>query len=245
MSAINALLPGNAAPGPVHSSTMDTFCVRTRVKICGITRAEDARAAVAAGADAIGVVYYEPSPRCAAITDAAAIRAAVPPFVSLVLVTVDLEEMTHRRWIDALRPDLLQFHGAEPSAACERMSLPYIKSLRMRDDSDVHAFAKTHPEARALLLDTFVPGVVGGTGRRFDWRRAGAFSERPVILAGGLDAVSVHEAIRQARPYALDVSSSLEASPGVKDPVLVTEFMQAVRVADAARSNDEISSEAR
>lgn len=215
---------------------MDAPNVRTRVKICGITRADDARAAVDAGADAVGVVFYEPSPRCARLAEAAAIRAAVPPFVSLVLVTVDLEEAAHRRWIDALAPDLLQFHGAEAPAWCERFALPYVKSLRMRGDVDVDAFEASHARARALLLDTFVPGVVGGTGRRFDWARAAARRRLPVILAGGLDVDTVAQAIAQVRPFAVDVSSSLESSPGIKDHGTLRTFMRAVRTADEART---------
>lgn len=217
--------------------------MRTRVKICGITRVEDARVAVAAGADALGVVYYPPSVRSAAIDDAAAIRASVPPFVSLVLVTVDLDEDTHRRWIEALRPDLLQFHGSESPDLCRRFGRPYIKSLRMRDDVDLDREEERYQDAGALLLDSYVPGVVGGTGQRFDWRRARRGPGLPVILAGGLDPGSVAGAIAQARPYAVDVSSALEASGGIKDHGRVHEFLAAVRAADADRqiSPDEVS----
>ncbi len=234
MIATVAPLSHCADAGPGRGAPTDVYNVRTRVKICGITSADDARLAVAAGADALGVVFFEPSPRSARLEDAAAIRAAVPPFVSLVLVTVDLEAPVHRRWIDALRPDVLQFHGDESPAWCEGFSLPYIKSLRMRDDVDIDAFQAAHADARAVLLDTFVPGVVGGTGRRFDWRRAATRRGTRVILAGGLDALTVADAIEQARPYAVDVSSSLEASPGVKDPLAIEAFMRAVRDADDA-----------
>ncbi|MCZ7599101.1 MAG: phosphoribosylanthranilate isomerase [Gammaproteobacteria bacterium] len=211
--------------------------MRTRVKICGITGPADARTAVAAGADAVGVVVYEPSPRTASIDQAPAIRDAVPAFVSLVLVTVDLEGRFHRRWIEALAPDLLQFHGSESPELCAQFGLPYIKSLRIRDNVDIAGYEARYPQARALLLDTWVPGVAGGTGRRFDWALARRCRTLPVILAGGLDASVVGEAIRQAEPYAVDVSSSLESAPGVKDHRLVHEFMRAVRDADAARAD--------
>jgi phosphoribosylanthranilate isomerase len=209
--------------------------LRTRVKICGITNPRDARAAVAVGADALGVVYFPPSPRCAALDRAAAIRESVPAFVSLVLVTVDLDRVLHQEWIDTLKPDMLQFHGGEGVALCEEFALPYIKSLRMRDDVDVESFAKRYPSARALLLDTFVPGVVGGTGKRFDWHRARECGRLPVILAGGLDSGTVADAIRDAAPYALDVSSSLESRPGRKDHSAMACFMNAVRAADSMR----------
>ncbi len=210
--------------------------MRTRVKICGVTGPADARAAVAAGADAVGVVAYEPSPRTARIEDAPAIRDAVPAFVSLVLVTVDLEERLHGRWIEALAPDLLQFHGGEGPELCAQFGLPYIKSLRIRDNMDIAGYEARYPRARALLLDTWVPGIAGGTGRRFDWDLARQCRALPVILAGGLDASVVGEAIRRAKPYAVDVSSSLESAPGVKDHSLVHEFMRAVREADAAHA---------
>ncbi len=206
--------------------------MRTRVKICGITRPEDAALAVSAGADAVGVIAFEPSPRCASLERAAEIRAAVPALVSLVLVTVDLDAAAHHRWIERLAPDLLQFHGSEDAALCDGFGLPYIKSLRMRDGIDADAYAARYPRARALLMDTYVPGVAGGTGASFDWRRARRAAGAPVILAGGLDPGNVGAAIETASPFAVDVSSSLESSPGVKCPRLVTEFLEAVRQAD-------------
>lgn len=227
----NSRIPrGGTLPGKPFTESSSS--VRTRVKICGITVPEDAGAAVEAGADAVGVVYYEPSPRCASIDEAEAIRSAVPAFVSLVLVTVDLDPGRHREWIAALAPDVLQFHGSEAPALCEQFALPYIKSLRMKDDIDIPACASRHAGARALLLDTYVPGVVGGTGRRFDWGRARQCEGRPVILAGGLDASTVGEAIRVARPFAVDVSTSLESRPGRKNPEALGAFMRAVRDAD-------------
>lgn len=217
--------------------------MRTRVKICGITCAEDAREAVAVGADAIGVVYYPPSPRCASLADAAAIRASVPAFVSLVLVTVDLDPASHRQWIEALEPDLLQFHGDEPVPLCEEFALPYIKSLRMREGIDMASFESRYQSARAVLLDTFIAGTVGGTGRRFDWTRARQCRRLPVILAGGLDTATVNDALREAAPYALDVSSSLESRPGRKDHAAMAAFMEAVRCADAGSRPQEFYTE--
>jgi phosphoribosylanthranilate isomerase len=205
------------------------------VKICGLTRAADASAAVDAGADAVGVVFYEPSPRSARLDDAPAIRDAVPAFVSLVLVTVDLEPATLRQWIGALEPDILQFHGDEPPALCEQFGLPYIKSVRMRDGVDIANVERRYSGARALLLDTFLPGVVGGTGRSFDWGLARECRAKPAILAGGLDATNVAEAMRQARPFAVDVSSGVESSPGIKDHEAIGQLMNAVRAADEAR----------
>lgn len=194
---------------------------------------------MAAGADAIGVIYYPPSPRCADPDLAPSIRRAVPAFVSLVLVTVDLEPARLRQWIAALQPDLLQFHGEEEPTLCEEFGLPYIKSLRMREEADIEAFSTRYASARAILLDAYVPGVVGGTGRRFDWSRAGECRDKPVVLAGGLDAETVAAAVRQARPYAVDVSSSLESRPGRKDHGAIERFMRAVRNMDAAGAGDD------
>ncbi|GJL81993.1 MAG: N-(5'-phosphoribosyl)anthranilate isomerase [marine bacterium B5-7] len=207
--------------------------VRTRVKICGTTRPEDAAAAVDAGADAVGVIFFEPSPRCAHIDAAAAIREQIPAFVSLVLVTVDLDIERHHQWIDALRPDVLQFQGSESPALCEQFGLPYIKALRMRDDVDIASFESRYRSARALHLETYVEGLVGGTGQSFDWHRARLCKTLPVILAGGLDSATVSEAIAAARPFAVDVSSSLESQPGIKDHYAIHEFMNAVKSADS------------
>lgn len=245
MIATNASISHCADARPGRRAPTDVPHVRTRVKICGLTSADDARLAVDAGADALGVVYYEPSPRCARLDAAADIRAVVPAFVSLVLVTVDLDVSVHQRWIKALRPDILQFHGDETPAWCEQFGMPYIKSLRMRDGVDIDAFQADYAGACALLLDTFVPGIVGGTGRRFDWRRAAACRDMPVILAGGLDATTVATAVEQARPYAVDVSSSLESAPGTKDPLAIESFMRAIRAADDAAMDRATDREAR
>lgn len=212
--------------------------MRTRVKICGVTNAADARAAVDAGADAVGVIVYAPSPRCAAPDSAAAIRAAVPPFVSLVLVTVDLERDEQRRWIARLRPDLLQFHGDEPPGHCAAFGLPYVKSVRVRDGGDAGAAARRYAGAAAVLMDTYVEGVVGGTGRRFDWSLARRAGDKPLILAGGLTIDNVAEAIRVAAPYAVDVNSSLETRPGVKDHASMRAFVAAVERGSAQRVAD-------
>ena len=200
----------------------------TRVKICGFTQADDVALAVSAGVNAIGVIAYEPSPRCAQIEQAAKIRAVVPPFVSLVLVTVNMDVQQHREWIQALQPDCLQFHGAESEQDCLSFDRPYIKSLRMRDDIDLDSSIARYPAAGAVLLDTYVSGTVGGTGEMFDWTRAANFVGKPIILAGGLDAGNVAKAIKIASPYAVDISSSLEAEPGKKDHGKILEFMSRV-----------------
>jgi len=207
--------------------------MRTRVKICGITRPEDAATAVAAGVDAVGVIFYPPSPRSADMNAAAAIRAVVPAFVDLVLVTVDLDLKQHQAWIHALEPDVLQFHGEEAPEYCERFGRPYIKTLRMRKGVDAARYSRSYASARGILMDTFVDGVVGGTGRKFDWSLSSQVKDKPVILAGGIAPDNVGEAISSAHPYAVDVSSSLESSPGVKQTERIWALLNAVRLADA------------
>ncbi len=209
--------------------------MQTRVKMCGFTQADDVAFAVRAGVNAIGVIAYEPSPRCAQMEQAAKIRAVVPPFVSLVLVTVDMDAKQHRKWIQALQPDCLQFHGRESEQDCLSFALPYIKSLRMRDDIDLDANITAYRSAGAILLDTYVSGTVGGTGEMFDWTRAANFDDKPIILAGGLDSGNVSNAIEIAKPYAVDISSSLEKEPGKKDHRKVLEFMS--RVCDTNCTN--------
>ena len=209
---------------------------RTRVKICGITNVEDARLAVRCGADAIGVIMYPPSPRCADIEAFAEIRRAVPAFVTLTLVSVDLDRETHNCWIKAGNPDILQFHGEESPEHASSFNLPYIKSLRMRDDVDIAEAERQYGDAKALLLDTYVAGTVGGTGKQFDWRQALKVQRLPVVLAGGLDATNIGSAIDAVQPFAVDVSSSLEAEPGIKNHQAMREFFDAVHTADSARN---------
>ncbi|WP_296231418.1 phosphoribosylanthranilate isomerase [uncultured Pseudomonas sp.] len=200
-----------------------------RSKICGITRIEDALAAVAAGADAIGLVFYGKSPRAVGVEQAAAIVQALPPFVTTVGLFVDMPRDQLQQLLQRLPLDLLQFHGDESPADCEGHGRPYIKALRVRPGEDVAAAMAPYSGARGILLDTFVEGVPGGTGASFDWSLVPENAAKPIILAGGLDAGNVAAAIRQVRPYALDVSGGVEASKGIKDAGKIRAFVQAVR----------------
>ncbi|MDH1683413.1 phosphoribosylanthranilate isomerase [Pseudomonas chengduensis] len=200
-----------------------------RSKICGITRIEDALAAVAAGADAIGLVFYGKSPRAVGVEQAAAIVQALPPFVTTVGLFVDMPRDQLQQLLQRLPLDLLQFHGDESPADCEGHGRPYIKALRVRPGEDVAAAMAPYSGARGILLDTFVEGVPGGTGASFDWSLVPENAAKPIILAGGLDADNVAAAIRQVRPYAVDVSGGVEASKGIKDAGKIHAFVQAVR----------------
>jgi len=199
-----------------------------RSKICGITRIEDALAAVEAGADAIGLVFYAKSPRAVSIEQAASILQALPPFVTTVGLFVDMPRDELQQLLQRLPLDLLQFHGDESPADCEGHGRPYIKALRVRSGESVSAAMAPYSGARGILLDTFVEGVPGGTGASFDWSLVPENAGKPIILAGGLDAGNVAVAIRQVRPYAVDVSGGVEASKGIKDAGKIRAFIQAV-----------------
>ncbi len=205
---------------------------RTRIKICGITNPEDARIAIASGADAIGLVFYPASPRAVSIEQAAQRAAEVPPFVSIVALFVDELAATVQRILEVVQVDLLQFHGDEEAEYCRQFGRPWIKALRVRPDSDVHAACEAYSGARGVLLDTWQEGVPGGTGRTFDWRLASRDLPLPMILAGGLRAQNVGAAIAALRPVAVDVSGGVEKSPGIKDGARIREFITAVRSAD-------------
>nr|WP_175488634.1 MULTISPECIES: phosphoribosylanthranilate isomerase [unclassified Pseudomonas] len=200
-----------------------------RSKICGITRIEDALAAVEAGADAIGLVFYGKSPRAVSIEQAAAILQALPPFVTSVGLFVDMPRDELQQLLQRLPLDLLQFHGDESPADCEGHGRPYIKALRVRPGEDVAAAMAPYAGAQGILLDTFVEGVPGGTGASFDWSLVPEDAAKPIILAGGLDADNVAAAIRQVRPHAVDVSGGVEASKGIKDAGKIRAFVRAVR----------------
>ncbi|MDI5985831.1 phosphoribosylanthranilate isomerase [Halomonas sp. M4R5S39] len=206
---------------------------RTRVKLCGLTRPEDVDAAVAAGADALGFVLWPGSKRAIDEARLAALAARVPAFVTRVGLFVDQDPELIRRCAEHL--DLLQLHGDESPDFCAVLGRPWIKALRMRDGLDLHALAGAHDGARALLLDAYRPGVPGGTGETFDWSRIPANLAKPVILAGGLTADNVAEAIARVRPFAVDVSGGVEASPGVKDAGRIAAFIEAVRRGDEPR----------
>lgn len=204
---------------------------RTFVKICGITCIEDARLAVAAGADALGFVFHPASPRAVAVDAAAAIVAAVGPFVTSVALFVDAAPQRVGAVLAATGIQLAQFHGSESPDYCAAFGRPYIKAIRMAPDLDPSAAAQRYPDAAAWLFDAWDPALAGGTGTAFDWSRLPAAPARPLILAGGLTAANVGEAIRRARPYAVDVSSGVESTPGRKDPERLRAFLAAVRAA--------------
>ena len=208
---------------------------RTRVKICGITRIEDMHAAVAAGADAIGLVFYAPSSRAVSIARAAEIVAGTPAFVTTVGLFVDPSVDEVEAVLDQVPLDMLQFHGDEPEAFCRAFRRPYIKAIRMRDGVNLDDQARAWSSARGLLLDAYVQGVPGGTGQTFDWSRLPERLSRPLILAGGLNPDNVGEAIVTARPWAVDVSGGVEqrdaagkAIGGIKSATAIENFMSGV-----------------
>lgn len=200
-----------------------------RSKICGITRIEDALAAVDAGADAIGLVFYAKSPRAVNVQQARAIIAALPPFVTTVGLFVNASRCELGEILDAVPLDLLQFHGDETPADCEGYHRPWIKALRVKAGDDIAASCKAYAGASGILLDTYVEGVPGGTGEAFDWSLVPKDLSKPIILAGGLSATNVAQAIAQVHPYAVDVSGGVEQSKGIKDHAKIRAFIQAVR----------------
>lgn len=200
-----------------------------RVKICGITRNEDMSAACAAGADALGFVFYAKSPRNLSIEQAASLIKALPPFVQSVGLFVDAEPGFVRAVLEAVPLDLLQFHGGENPEYCRQFGRPYLKAVRVRRGVDLVKYESDFSDARALLLDAFVPGVPGGTGERFDWRLIPAGLNRPIILSGGLNPDNVTEAVQAVQPWAVDVSSGVESAPGIKDAAKVAAFIERAR----------------
>jgi phosphoribosylanthranilate isomerase len=202
--------------------------LRTRVKICGITRPEDAIAAVKHGADAIGLVFYGPSPRNVGIEIAAEIVSALPPFVSKVGLFVNASANDIESVLRRVSLDCLQFHGDESATDCAQINLPYYKAIRVKDDTNLLQYASYYEQAKALLLDTYSEASVGGTGQVFDWGLIPETLGKPLILAGGLTAENVAAAIRQVNPYAVDVSGGVEASKGIKDEIKIASFMREV-----------------
>lgn len=203
--------------------------MRTRVKICGITRPEDGQAAAYAGADAIGLVFYASSPRAVNIAKAQAIVAALPPFVTVVALFVDPTALEVETVLQNVAVDVLQFHGEEAPEFCDRFVRPYLKALRMRAGIDLVAAARRYASAQGLLLDTYKEGVAGGTGERFDWMRVPRDLDIPIVLAGGLTPENVAAAIQHARPYAVDVSGGVEAAKGIKDAAKMAALMGEVK----------------
>jgi phosphoribosylanthranilate isomerase len=203
--------------------------MRTRVKICGLTRPEDARAAVIYGADAIGLVFYPPSPRAVTPERAAEVVAGLPPFVTVVGLFVDAGRERIAEVLRRVRIDLLQFHGDESPAECEGHGRPWIRALRVHPGLDLAAERGRFAGASALLLDACRPGVPGGTGSRFDWGLIPRPMAGEIVLAGGLDQRNVEQAVREVRPYAVDVSGGVERSKGIKDPEKIAAFIRGVR----------------
>lgn len=205
----------------------------TRVKFCGMTRAEDVRLAVELGADYVGLVFAPRSPRRLLLGQARMLRALVPEEIAVVALVMDNAGPEIEAMIDNVRPDLLQFHGGEDDAFCAGFGVPFLKAIAMgNEQEDAAVLAATHPSAHGYLLDGHTQGEQGGSGQRFDWKRVPRL-DKPVLLAGGLTAGNVATAIRTARPWGVDVSSGIESAPGVKDPDRMRSFLDEARRADA------------
>ena len=203
---------------------------RTRIKFCGMTRPADADAAVRLGVDAIGLVLAPASQRFIRLEEAAIIRRRLPPFVQAVALFRNAVADEVKRALDELQPDLLQFHGDESPSFCASFGRPYLRAVPMKHGADLADWERRFAGAAALLLDAHGAGEQGGQGRAFDWSTIR--SSRPYVLAGGLTAENVAQAVRQVRPYAVDVSSGIERSPGLKDEAKMQRFIEEVRNAD-------------
>jgi phosphoribosylanthranilate isomerase len=209
---------------------MGAAAVRTRIKICGITRTADARAAAAAGADAIGLVFYPPSPRFLSAERAREIRDALPPFVQTVALFVNADAAQVSQVIGSVHPAMLQFHGEESPEFCRQFGLPYVKACRVKQGVPALEYLRPFSGAAAWLFDSHVPEY-GGVGERFDWSLVPA-TDKPVILSGGLSQANVAEAVRRVRPWGVDVSSGVESAKGIKDAGKIAAFIAEVRNAD-------------
>ena len=205
--------------------------MRTRVKVCGITRPADARAAAEAGADAIGLVFYPPSPRYLSAERALEIRDALPPFVQSVALFVNPDAALVSQVLGRVRPALLQFHGEESPAFCSQFGVPYVKACRVKPGVDALEYLRPFSHAAAWLFDSHVPEY-GGVGESFDWSLLPAARDRPIILSGGLARDNVAEAVRRVRPWGVDVSSGVESAKGIKDAAKIAAFIAEVRHAD-------------
>jgi phosphoribosylanthranilate isomerase len=196
-----------------------------RVKICGITSVADAQLAVDAGADAIGMVFYAPSPRAVTIDQARVIAQSVEPFVTIVGLFVDAEKTFIDEVLAKVSLHVMQFHGDESPDFCDSFQRPYLKAIRMRPDLDVEKAIAHYPNASGILLDAYRPGIPGGTGETFDWQRVPKDSAKPIVLAGGLTPENVAQAINTTQVYGVDVSGGVESSPGKKDAQKVQTFI--------------------
>ena len=206
-----------------------TKSARTRVKICGLTSVEDAMRAVNAGADAIGLVFYAPSPRNVSLEQAEAISASVPAFVTKTALFVNPSVAEVQAVLQTGSIDLLQFHGDESPEFCEQFQCSYIKAIRMREGIELESIAQQYHQASGLLLDAYKAGVPGGTGEQFDWQRVPKHLSKPIILAGGLTPENIQQAIEQTQPWAVDVSGGVEQSKGIKSAEKIEQFMSRVK----------------
>jgi phosphoribosylanthranilate isomerase len=205
--------------------------MRTRIKICGMTRPEDVQAAARAGADAIGLVFYPPSPRFLSLDRARQLASEVPPFVSTVALFVNPGEAEVAAVLERVRPAMLQFHGEESPAFCARFGVPYVKACRVKPGVDLLEYLRPFSGAAGWLLDSHVEEY-GGVGESFDWSLIPAERSRPIVLSGGLTRENVREAVRRVRPWAVDVSSGVESAKGIKDAAKIAAFIAEVRNAD-------------
>ncbi|MFK5947206.1 MAG: phosphoribosylanthranilate isomerase [Methylococcales bacterium] len=206
--------------------------MRTRIKICGFTRVQDAVDAANLGVDAIGLVFYPPSPRNISVDKAIDIVKALPAFVTVVALFVDESAEQIRDVLSKVAIDCIQFHGDESVEQCRLYNKPYIKAIRMKPELDVKALAQNYYDASAILLDAYHPGVQGGSGSQFDWDVIPADCSLPIILAGGLDVENAKLAVTTVKPYALDVSSGVERGKGIKDVAKMAAFIQAIKEGD-------------
>ncbi len=209
--------------------------IRTRVKFCGITRIEDALYAANLGVDAIGLVFYEKSPRAVTIEQACAIAKQLPAFVTRVGLFVNAERSYIKEAAEKSQLDLLQFHGDESADECEYFDRPFIKAVRMREGLDLAQISDEYHQASGLLLDAYDKTMFGGTGKTFDWKMIPDQRTMPIILAGGISPDNVQQAINDVRPYAIDVSGGIEANKGIKDPRKMNAFMQEVTFTTGAK----------
>lgn len=210
---------------------------RTRIKFCGMTRGEDIALAVALGVDAIGLILVPASPRCVTLEQAVALRRQIPPLVSCVALLRDPDPELVHQVVERLRPDLLQFHGSECAADCRRAGRPYLKAIPMADPQAGLAMLGAHEAAAGFVFDSHAVDGIGGSGKVFDWRQIPDAARGRAILAGGLSAENVGQAVRAVRPYAVDVASGIEASPGFKSGQRMRDFVDALRMADQMDSD--------
>ena len=211
---------------------------RTRLKVCGLTRKDQALAAASQGVDSIGLVFHQSSPRALELDTGLAIRQAMPPFVTVTALFLDESEDWVAQIVHQLRPDCLQFHGREPEEFCAAWMIPYIKAIPMGSDVNPHAYARQYPSAQGFLLDSNVAGRLGGSGDTFDWSKIPTSFDAPLILAGGLTPSNVAEAITRIRPWGVDVSSGVEISKGIKSAQLIEQMLHEIAQGDANVGND-------